>query len=61
MEKAFSLISDDPTIAEHLGDVYLKMNNYRKSLEMYQKALSLDHQYTDKILDKIKDLKDFLE
>jgi hypothetical protein len=61
LEKAYSLISTDPTIAEHLGDVYLKKSEYQKSLEMYEKALSLEHQYTDKILQKIEDVKKFLE
>jgi tetratricopeptide (TPR) repeat protein len=61
LQKAFSLKSDDPTIAEHLGDVYFKKNEYQQSLEMYQKALSLKHDETDKLIDKIKEVKKFLE
>jgi tetratricopeptide (TPR) repeat protein len=61
LEKAFSIKSDDPTIAEHLGDVYLKKNEYQRSLEMYQKALSLKHQESDKILEKIKEVRKFLQ
>jgi tetratricopeptide (TPR) repeat protein len=61
LQKAFSLKSDDPTIAEHLGDVYLKKNEYQHSLEMYQKALSLKHEENEKLLDKIKEVKKYLE
>lgn len=61
LQKAFSLNSNDPTIAEHLGDAYLKKNEYQHSLEMYQKALSLKHEDTDKILEKINEVKKLLE
>jgi tetratricopeptide (TPR) repeat protein len=61
LQKAFSLKSDDPTIAEHLGDAYFKKSEYQHSLEMYQKALSLKHEENEKLLDKIKEVKKFLE
>jgi len=61
LKKAYSLVSEDPSIAEHLGDVYFKINKYEKSIEMYKKALTLDHQFSEKIQDKIEDVKKLLE
>jgi tetratricopeptide (TPR) repeat protein len=61
LKKAFSLLSHDPTIAEHLGDVYFKISEYEKSLEMYQKAITLETQFYDRIVEKIEDVKRFLE
>ena len=37
--KATRLVPDDPTILEHLGDVYLKINDKKKARETYQKSL----------------------
>lgn len=61
LQKAFSLKSDDPTIAEHLGDVYFKKSEYQQSLEMYQKAMTLKNEESDKLMDKIKEVRKFLE
>lgn len=35
-------ISDDPTILEHLGDVYVKMQQPQKAVEYYHQALKYD-------------------
>jgi tetratricopeptide (TPR) repeat protein len=51
----------DPTIAEHIGDVYMKMGNFKMSIEMYQKALTLKHQNPDAINRKIEEMKRKLE
>ena len=45
----------------HLGDVYFKRTQYEKSLEMYQKALSLNHDDKDKLKQKIEETTKFLE
>jgi tetratricopeptide (TPR) repeat protein len=33
---------DDPTIAEHLGDVYAALKEYGKAVEYLNKALGLE-------------------
>ena len=61
LEKAYSIMSSDPTIAEHLGDVYMKVKELEKSLEMYQKALTLEHKDSGRILKKIEDVEKLLK
>jgi Flp pilus assembly protein TadD len=43
LERAFKKLSTDATVAEHLGDVYLKQKRYRDALRMYQKAIYLEN------------------
>ena len=48
---------DDPTILEHLGDVYLELERTKDALDVYNKALSLLEENSDQaksLLDKIK-------
>jgi tetratricopeptide (TPR) repeat protein len=40
LKKAHELVPDDPTIMEHVGDAYLKLNDKVNALKYYQKALS---------------------
>jgi len=40
--KRASELVEDAVIFEHLGDVYLKLNEYEKAIEMYNKVLNLD-------------------
>ena len=61
LKKAVSIIPDDPTIAEHLGDVYLKKKAYEKSLKMYEKALLMKHLDKEKIKEKIRKVNEFLK
>jgi tetratricopeptide (TPR) repeat protein len=61
LEKAASLTPNDPTINEHIGDVYSKKKNYRKSLEFYQKALSLNPPNEEQIKEKINEAKKLLK
>jgi tetratricopeptide (TPR) repeat protein len=61
LEKASALTPNDPTITEHLGDVYFKKKIYQKSLEMYERALSLNHPDKEKLLQKIEEVKKFLK
>jgi tetratricopeptide (TPR) repeat protein len=35
-------ISEDPVILEHLGDVYVKLNEHDKAQQVYQRALEFD-------------------
>ncbi len=41
IERAFSLVGDDPTIAEHLGDVHSAMGEREKAIRDYKKSLEL--------------------
>jgi len=58
--EAAKLVPNDPTIIEHLGDVYFKKRMYEKSLEEYEKALTLNHPQSDKVKEKIQQLKKLL-
>jgi Tfp pilus assembly protein PilF len=40
LERAVGLAVDDPTIIEHLGDVYEKLERLKQALERYRNALS---------------------
>ena len=61
LEKAFSLVPKDPTVSEHLGDVYFKTKSYQKSLDMYERALSLKHPHPDNIKEKIERVKKYIK
>jgi tetratricopeptide (TPR) repeat protein len=39
LEEAAMLLPDDPTILEHLGDAYVKMNYLKKGIGSYRKAI----------------------
>ena len=41
MERAASLVSDDPVILEHLGDVRLKAGKAELAVEAWRKALAI--------------------
>ena len=59
LEKAHQQQPDVGVIAEHLGEVYIKLNKAEKAQQMFQKALSLesDEQKKKQILNKIAELK----
>ena len=61
LAKAAKLTPDDPTINEHLGDVYVKMKMYTEGLERYKKALALHHPHEEKIKEKIRALEKTME
>ncbi len=43
LSRAVDLIKpEDPTVLEHLGDTYLKLNDAAKAVDCWQKALTLD-------------------
>jgi len=41
LHKARTLVADDPTIWEHLGDTYQKLNDHSAAVEHWKKALEL--------------------
>lgn len=51
-----ALKEDDPTVLDHLGDTYARLNQTAKSLEYWQKALILDKD-NKKLAGKIADAK----
>jgi len=57
LEKAVATVPNDPTIMEHLGDVYSKKGMFKKSLETYEKAMTLNHPQSEKLKEKIEELK----
>jgi tetratricopeptide (TPR) repeat protein len=56
LEDSFSLVSDDSTIAEHLGDAYAARHEFKKALKQYRKALEIDPDRKD-LADKIRRFK----
>jgi tetratricopeptide (TPR) repeat protein len=56
LEKAAQMVPDDPTILEHTGDTYLKLNLPRKALECYRLALIKKNKDNATLLSKIQEL-----
>jgi len=56
LEDAFSLVDDDSTIAEHLGDAYAARREFKKALKQYRKALEIDPDRKE-LAEKIKKFK----
>lgn len=54
LEEANSIITDDSTITEHLGDAYAKAGFLQKALETYRKALTLKPKNKEILTEKIK-------
>lgn len=54
LERAFRKLSTDATIAEHLGDVYVKQNRLHDALRIYRKALSLENADIRRLRQKIE-------
>jgi tetratricopeptide (TPR) repeat protein len=42
LQKAKTQVGDDPTVWEHLGDTYLKLNDRSAAVEHWKKALEMD-------------------
>ena len=59
--KAATLTGKDPTIQEHLGDAYHKLKEYKKALQYYEKALSLEHPEEKRIKEKIAEVRERLK
>jgi len=56
LEKAYRLVSDDPIILEHLGDIYMELNMNAKALDFYQRSRLLKKNDTANIDSKIRTL-----
>jgi len=56
LEKAVSLVPDDPVILEHLGDIYLKISNKKKALQFYKRSLLKKEKDRDDLEKKIQGL-----
>ena len=56
LDKAAKLTSDDPTIMEHIGDTYLKLNLPQKALEYYRLALEKKENEKTDLQEKIREL-----
>ena len=49
LQEAVRLIPDDPTILEHLGDAYIRVNEKEKALDCYHRSLLKKKKETDRI------------
>jgi predicted negative regulator of RcsB-dependent stress response len=61
--RAVELTSDDPTIMEHLGDVYSEKGDTLKALEFYERGLRLagdDKEVRDRLVRKINNIKQII-
>ena len=56
LEKAVTIVPDDPMIIEHLGDVYLKSGKKDKAIAQYERVLKIDPEQK-KIKEKLENLK----
>jgi tetratricopeptide (TPR) repeat protein len=54
LERAYRKLSTDATIAEHLGDAYLKQNRNHDALRIYKKALTLENPNIHRLRQKIE-------
>jgi cytochrome c-type biogenesis protein CcmH/NrfG len=61
LQRAFNKVPTDATVAEHLGDAYLKQNRYREALHMYRRALDLEGPDLPSLREKIKNLEPRLQ
>jgi tetratricopeptide (TPR) repeat protein len=57
LKKAHELVPDDPTIMEHVGDAYLKLNDPVNALKFYQRALLKKEKDKEELQKKIRQLK----
>ena len=56
LEKAHKLAPEDPVIAEHLGDAYLKDRQDDRAVQMYERSLQLDPKKTE-VAEKLKKIR----
>ena len=54
LERAHRLMPQDPTVAEHLGDAYLKQKRYQDALRIYRRALGMENADLVELHKKIK-------
>ncbi|MGC8928398.1 MAG: tetratricopeptide repeat protein [Myxococcota bacterium] len=59
LKKAYRLIPEEPIIADHLADTYIKLNNIKEAREIYEKILkmeNLEERLKDSVTKKLKEL-----
>ena len=56
LEKAVSLVPNDPIILEHMGDAYLKISEKGKALQFYKRSLSNKKEDKGSLEKKIQEL-----
>jgi tetratricopeptide (TPR) repeat protein len=61
LERAHKKMPQDATIAEHLGDAYLKKFRLRDALRLYKKAISLENANIPELQKKIKYTEELLQ
>jgi Tfp pilus assembly protein PilF len=54
LERAHRIMPQDSTVAEHLGDAYVKVKRYRDALRIYRRALELENANSSSLRQKIK-------
>jgi tetratricopeptide (TPR) repeat protein len=57
--KADELVKDDPTIVEHLGDLYFKTGDLQKAQEFWEKSVSIGTEQDD--IQKVRRKLDLLQ
>ena len=60
--EAGNLVQDDPTVEEHLGDLYFKMGNFQKAGDYWQKSIRVGTEEEDiqKVRRKLEALQETL-
>jgi tetratricopeptide (TPR) repeat protein len=54
LERAHRIMPQDSTVAEHLGDAYVKVKRYRDALRIYRRALELENANSSSLRKKIQ-------
>jgi cytochrome c-type biogenesis protein CcmH/NrfG len=58
--RATDLIPDDPTIQEHLGDIYFRLRRFGDASQAWQRSLSLKPN-NSAVEDKLQEIRHLLE
>ncbi|MCX7957750.1 MAG: tetratricopeptide repeat protein [Deltaproteobacteria bacterium] len=59
LKKAYRLLPEEPIIADHLADTYMKLNYFKEAKEIYEKILkmeNLDEKLKESVNKKLNDL-----
>ena len=60
LERAFRIMPQDGTVAEHLGDAYFQLKRYPDALRLYRQALGLENNNPPELRKKIQQLDQLL-
>ena len=60
LERAAVLVGDDPIVFEHLGDLYVAMENFEAARQVYQRAIDLDADNAHQVRQKLDNILDDL-